>query len=506
MIYPENALPQAGQAKPTQNTGRIYRTDRRDRLLLAGTLAWCLLAVDGVLWAWPWDAGLAAAVAFWYALVLGDLGRRSLDRRENRVLLGAVGLLAATFLFTSNPWMRVWNVLALLALVPFHLFSLSGTALVPWYRGAMVWERLELLLVGCFGNLGASWAALSPGDRKEKDLRRVLAGVLGAAGALALLGVLIPLLASGDALFASATEWLRSFVQQHFVTALWKIVMALVLTPFFFGLLYSLRRPKAATTPRRETALHTVDGLGFALVLGALAVLYLAFLAVQAAGLFGGAVYLAQRGISYADWARSGFFQITAVTAVNLTVLLAALTWSRPAGLTWRAVRLLAALVTGESLVLLASAAWRMTLYVGAYGLSFKRCLTYWGMAMMAFFLVLAAWKLCRPAFSFWRWAAPAALAGWLVLNCLPVDALVARNQVDRYLDGASQTLSVEYLTSLSYAVVPQLERLAGQKVLTDYGVRVSMDGVLAEQRTEAAAECADWRSWNLSAALTAGN
>lgn len=162
MIYPENALPQAGQAKPTQNTGRIYRTDRRDRLLLAGTLLWCLLAVDGVLWAWPWGAGLAAAVALWYALVLGALGRRPLDRRENRVLLGAVGLLAASFLFTSNPWMRVWNVLALLALVPFHIFSLSGTALVPWYRGAMVWERLELLLWGCFGNLGASWAVLSP--------------------------------------------------------------------------------------------------------------------------------------------------------------------------------------------------------------------------------------------------------------------------------------------------------------------------------------------------------
>ncbi len=133
MLYPENALPQAGQAKPTQNTGRIYQTDRRDRLLLAGTLVWCLLAVDGVLRAWPWGAGLTAAAVLWYVLVLGALGRRSLDRRENRVVLGAVGLLAATFLFTSNPWMRVWNVLALLGLIPLHLFSLSGTALVPWY-------------------------------------------------------------------------------------------------------------------------------------------------------------------------------------------------------------------------------------------------------------------------------------------------------------------------------------------------------------------------------------
>ena len=34
--------------------------------------------------------------------------------------------------------------------------------------------------------------------------------------------------------------------------------------------------------------------------------------------------------------------------------------------------------------LLLGSAAWRMSLYVSAYGLSFKRCMTYWGMAVMA--------------------------------------------------------------------------------------------------------------------------
>ena len=31
---------------------------------------------------------------------------------------------------------------------------------------------------------------------------------------------------------------------------------------------------------------------------------------MQSAGLFGGADYLAARGISYAEWARSGFFQM----------------------------------------------------------------------------------------------------------------------------------------------------------------------------------------------------
>ncbi len=42
-------------------------------------------------------------------------------------------------------------------------------------------------------------------------------------------------------------------------------------------------------------------------------------------------------------------------------------------------VQVLGTLLVAASGVLLVSALWRMNLYVGAYGLSFKRVLTYWG-------------------------------------------------------------------------------------------------------------------------------
>ena len=242
--------------------------------------------------------------------------------------------------------------------------------------------------------------------------------------------------------------------------------------------------------------------------LAAVAALYLLFLGVQSAGLFGGAEYLAQKGLSYAEWARSGFFQMVGVTVVNLTLLLAAVQWSRREGGAWRAVRLLSALLTAESLLLLLSAAWRMTLYVDVYGLSFKRCMTYWGMGMMAAFLLAAAWKVRRPDFRFCRVVFPLALAGWLVINCVPVDYLVAKDQVDRYLSGESGVLDAEYLLyDLSYDTLSQLERLDGDMVCTAYGdwdaigtARLSI--LLEQRRQEARTDCADWRTWSLSAWL----
>lgn len=505
MTNSETALPPGGPAKPAQNPARSYAITPQDRLFLPLTAAFCVLLVDTLFSHGP-TAGLTMAVFAWYALVLACTGAAPLNDRSNRVLLLYSLFLALTLALGSNWYFRFWNLLALLVLLPVHALALSGAAQLPWWRPAMLWERLCLLLLGLFGDLGASFAAAAPSDKGRS--RRVLPVLLGVACALALLLFLVPILASADALFAAATADLRAWAQRHFTAALWKLAWGLVLTPFLFGLLYSLRHPVPLKTSGAQKA-PAADALVFLLILAALDALYLLFLAVQSAGLFGGADYLAQRGVSYAEWARSGFFQMAGVTAVNLTVTMAALTLSRRKGRAWTALRPLASLLVLESLILLASAAWRMTLYVSAYGLSFKRCMTYWGMVMMALFLLTAARKAQKPDFSFCRLAFPLALAGWLVINCIPMDYLVAKNQVDRYLSGESASISILYLTdSLSYDTLSQLERLDGTRFLSNYeegSPNITLNTYLSICRDNARAKCADWHTWSLSACLAAG-
>ncbi len=504
MSNPENALPPAGQAKPTQNSSKCYEIGRRDRLLLVGVLLVCFLAVDTILWTWPHGIGLTAAVFAWYVLLFAALGPAGLQKRENRVLLLANLALAVTYGLSSSAPFHVWNFLALLVLLPIHACGLSGGAGLPWWQPMMLWERMGLLLRGLFGALGAPFAVLTR-RKNDGDARRFPAVVLGTVCALALLGILVPVLSSADALFAAATADLRRFVAAHLAESLWKLALAMGMTPFLFSLLYRLRRPVPGKAP--SVPAPAADSLPFLIVLTALDVLYLLFLAVQSAGLFGGADYLAARGISYAEWARSGFFQMVGVTAVNLTVILAALTFIRRSGRGWIWTRLLSAVLTGESLVLLASAAWRMTLYVTAYGLSFKRCLTYWGMGMMALFFLTALAKIHRPDRSFCRTAFPLALAGWLLLNCVPVDYLVARDQVDRYLSGAVGSIDVEYLLyDLSYDALSPLERLDGSMICKEWtGYQKRLNVLIAARRAEAQAASGDWRSWSFSACLAAG-
>jgi len=495
----ENALPAAGQTSCAQNGQKTAvsrpEADGRDRRMLAGAAVWCVLAAD-CLWQLPAGAGLTALVWGWYALALAYLGRGCLRRGECRALLAANLALGLTFALTSDGDFRVWNFLALAALMPIHAAALSGAGRRPWHDAAMLRERLALAARGAFASLGVLPSALAGAGRSR---RRVLSAALGAALALACVAALLPVLGSADALFASVTASFQAFLRRNLPDWAGKVLAGLCLTPFAFSLLCTLRRPpeRKPLPPARQAA---GEPLTFGLLLAGLCGLYAFFLAVQLRGLLGGGAYLAARGISYAQWARSGFFQMVGVTAMNLAAVLLALRWSRAS----RAVRGLSVLLIAESAALLVSAARRMTLYVGAYGLSFLRVMTCWGMAMMAVFLLAGLLAALRPGFPFCKMAFAAALAGWLIINCVPVDYLTARNLADRGRAGVQQT-DLCYLTEcLSYDALGPASELAGTPEARDYAARrgETLEQAVARRRAEARAECARWESWNLSAYL----
>lgn len=101
-----NALPAEGGAKPAQNPQRIYVTSPSDRLLAGAVVLWCFLAVDILLYTWPWGMGLTAAVFGWYLLLLPAVGRKLFQTGESRTLLVVNLFLGASFALSSNPYFR----------------------------------------------------------------------------------------------------------------------------------------------------------------------------------------------------------------------------------------------------------------------------------------------------------------------------------------------------------------------------------------------------------------
>ena len=158
----KDALPTEGSTKCTQKWKLSGESMSRYRLFLVLTVGFCILLVDGFLWHGP-SAGLTATVFAWYALFLAWMGPGIFEKRSSRVLLAANLLLAASMALGSNWYFRIWNLLALVVLLPVHVTAGLGSR--PWWDPWMLGERFQLLFQGLFGNLWACFAAAVPDKR-----------------------------------------------------------------------------------------------------------------------------------------------------------------------------------------------------------------------------------------------------------------------------------------------------------------------------------------------------
>ena len=182
------------------------------------------------------------------------------------------------------------------------------------------------------------------------------------------------------------------------------------------------------------------------------------FVGVQLFTFFGGRRHvLAVTGLTFAEYARSGFWQMLA--AATLTGLVIAATWigGRPApGDRRRWFNILASMLVGLSLVVLASAFQRLVLYETEFGYTWPRLIPHAAILLTAALLTcgLVAILTGRTA-----WLPTAALGLGLLtvigLNLLDPEAFIAGRNIARSARGYE--LDTQELASLSADAAPTI-------------------------------------------------
>ena len=304
------------------------------------------------------------------------------------------------------------------------------------------------------------------------------------AVSVALLVVFGSLFASADAAFADV---LHRAVPDIDVGTVTRWVFVFVVAGGLLGGAAFLRAAPPDLSGMTGGRPGRVGRLEWAIPLGLLTVLFAMFVAVQLAVLFGGSRHVLDTdGLTYADYARGGFWQLLAVTGLTLVVLAGAVRWA-PRDTT--ADRVLIRAILGAlavlTLVVVASALHRMDVYADTYGLTRLRvlvalCELWLG---LTFVLVLVAGVRLRAA-----WLPRAVVAiGVLTLLGLAAanpDGLIAERNIARYEQ--SGRIDLPYLSRLSADAVPALDRLApAQRTCALALVQVDLR------------DTGDWRGWS---------
>lgn len=312
-------------------------------------------------------------------------------------------------------------------------------------------ELLSVTLCKPFRYITAPFEVFSrkTGERKNPVLLYILLGVLLACPLLLLF---LFLFASADDQFASLAGRVWSWVHTNLFSLFADILLGVLLT-LFAAPLFIVCKAKMNNKPRgekRPITLHTII-LATALIL--LLLLVLLFSAIQFEQLF---LSRSWKLYEYAQQARGGFFQMTLASALLFVIAACVIRLSKKSGdrLPF-AISIPTFLLCCCNLLILWSAAARMLDYIDAAGLSQKRILTLWLMALLAFSTLVVIAKILWLSLHAVRWIGIATVCAVCLLSLLNIDRIVAEDHLARNTD----QLDTYYLSELSCSAAPAVAK-----------------------------------------------
>jgi hypothetical protein len=425
--------------------------------VLGAALAFGVLG-DALLREGPWGLNFFVWIAALVLAVFGLAGWGGINLAGGgRWLLIPAVLFAAAFAGRDSTMLKFLSFIAVtvaLALAAFR--ARAGQVRVA----GVVDYALGMVLTGISACIGIPLLAFNDIQwnevGREGRLTRTMAvarGFLFAAPPLIIFG----------SLFMEADAVFEGLVNEIFFINLTTLLSHLFVAGFFAWVTAGYLRGLVFETsvPLTVEVRPAVFGFGIieiGVILGTTNLLFLSFVIVQFRYLFGGhALVQATTGLTYAQYARRGFFELVAVAALVLPLLL---------GLHWllrkenpvheRIFRALAAAQITMLFVIMASAAQRMRLYQIEYGLTELRLYTLAFIGWLAVVFLWFAATVLRGQRE--RFAFGAMVAGFLAIGSLHLinpDALIVRTNIARV--GQGRSFDARYAAWRSADAVPTL-------------------------------------------------
>ena len=157
-------------------------------------------------------------------------------------------------------------------------------------------------------------------------------------------------------------------------------------------------------------------------IMSLLSLLYLLFSGIQIFGLFLGKMRLPE-GYTYAQYAREGFFQLLAVSILNLILVLMCPSFFRES----RILKVIMTIMSLCTFIMIASSVMRMIIYIRYYYLTFLRIFVLWMLTVLFVMFIGVLINIYRESFPLFRYGVVMVTILYLALSFSHPDYIIAR-------------------------------------------------------------------------------
>ncbi len=257
---------------------------------------------------------------------------------------------------------------------------------------------------------------------KSKNTVYIIVGIIIS---IPLLCIVLPLLSSSDIAFGS-------MIKSIFKNA-GLLVLSLIITvgvfPFVYSFLFSMRK-QSLEEVTAKSGKNKIPNVLFNIVLGTVSVVYCAYAVSQLAYITKTFAFLLPEDFTAAQFARSGFFQMGAISFINFIILaFTAMFVKRNGKKIPASTKALLVFLSIFTIFYISTAIIKMLKYISLYGLTHLRVLTSVFMLMLAVIFIIL---LLRLFFSKIKYAKAVVIVCTLAL--LSVSAVDTKTVIAEYI------------------------------------------------------------------------
>lgn len=380
-----------------QKPHNLYHTHIKENYQIYG-VASILYGILYVFCMYKNDAGITFPI-----LVGGTIGyvvfvlrKLEMKLKKESLFYMVCMLLLAISTFCTDDWRIIFfnKIGVFLLTLAMVLGIVYDTA--KWNLG----KYLGAICKVCFMSIGevckpfsdAVWYCKNKLGQKHSKYLYLLIGV---GITIPVVGIVFSLLASADAVFRDkANRLLEEVSMGDFCGIAWT---------FFFVAVASYCM--VVRVSKKEIKEEVVDARKWEPLIGipvasVLSLLYLVFSGIQIVYLFMGKMQLPE-GYTYAEYAREGFFQLLAVSIINLVIVLVGLYYFKSN----RVLKAVLAIMSLCTFIMIASSAMRMVIYIQYYYLTFLRILVLWSLAVLTLIFAGVIAYIAKERFPLFRYS-----------------------------------------------------------------------------------------------------
>lgn len=406
----------------------------------------------------PYGITYPVMISCAYGVVYGMFSMLSVKVKRNSLFLAAVALLLAISVCRTADMILIQMSMAaeflLLMIFMIHQFYEDKSWSIGKYLTAMGIYFCDSIaaVVNPFCQGRYFFKKMNIG--KYRTAVCVMTGLMAAVPIVFIAGVL---LGQADAVFgAMVSNWIETFF--HIQTILMIVCMIVFGT---LGMYCLVGGACAGNISQDEKAVRTREPISAITAMTAVTLLYLFFCGIQVVYLFLGRGSLPD-GMTYASYARQGFFQLLFVAVMNLVMVLLNLKYFKKNGL----LNGILTVICVCTFVMIASASYRMILYVREYHLTYLRVLVLWFLPLLACLMAGVVVLIYKNEFPLFGWCLAVISVFYVGLAFGKPDRMVAEYNVAHVTEWSQSDF--EYMTrELSADAVPAvLEAVKDEAVL----------------------------------------